>query len=93
MIDTIQNELIKSAELTGTWEKQLRDIEKGTYTASAFIKNMKQMVDNLVYEVRSETRRANISHAANVPKIETVVEKKKAAGILAALCPKCQKGN
>ncbi len=93
LIDTIQNELIKSAELTGTWEKQLRDIEKGTYTASAFIKNMKQMVDNLVYEVRSETRRANISHAANVPKIETVVEKKKAAGILAALCPKCQKGN
>ncbi|WP_159683144.1 type IA DNA topoisomerase [Flavobacterium sp. 9R] len=93
LIDTIQNELIKSAELTGTWEKQLRDIEKGTYTASAFIKNMKQMVDNLVYEVRSETRRANISHTANVPKIETVVEKKKAAGILAALCPKCQKGN
>jgi len=93
LIDTIQNELIKSAELTGTWEKQLRDIEKGTYTASAFIKNMKQMVDNLVYEVRSETRRANISHASNVPKIETVVEKKKAAGILAALCPKCQKGN
>jgi len=93
LIDTIQNELIKSAELTGTWEKQLRDIEKGTYTASAFIKNMKQMVDNLVYEVRSETRRANISHAANVPKIETVVVKKKAAGILAALCPKCQKGN
>jgi DNA topoisomerase-3 len=93
LIDTIQNELIKSAELTGTWEKQLRDIEKGTYTASAFIKNMKQMVDNLVYEVRSETRRANISHAANVPKIETDVEKKKAAGILAALCPKCQKGN
>lgn len=93
LIDTIQNELIKSAELTGTWEKQLRDIEKGTYTASAFIKNMKQMVDNLVYEVRSETRRANISHATNVPKIETVVEKKKAAGILAAICPKCQKGN
>jgi len=38
LIDTIQNELIKSAELTGTWEKQLRDIEKGNYTASAFIK-------------------------------------------------------
>ncbi|MGL2999218.1 DNA topoisomerase 3 [Flavobacterium sp. RSSB_23] len=93
LIDTIQNELIKSAELTGTWEKQLRDIEKGAYTASAFIKNMKQMVDNLVYEVRSETRRANISHAANVPKIETVVEKKKAVGILAAICPKCKKGN
>ena len=30
LIDTIQNELLKSAELTGLWEKQLKEIEKGT---------------------------------------------------------------
>lgn len=60
LIDTIQNELLKSAELTGQWEKQLKDIEKGTYSAAAFINNMKRMVDELVYEVRSETK-ANIS--------------------------------
>jgi DNA topoisomerase III len=92
LIDTIQNELIKSAELTGSWEKQLKDIEKGTYTAGAFIKNMKQMVEALVYEVRSETRRANISHESSIQKQEAVVEKKKAAGILAEICPKCKKG-
>ncbi|TRX20712.1 DNA topoisomerase 3 [Flavobacterium franklandianum] len=91
LIDTIQNDLVKSAELTGSWEKQLKDIEKGTFTAGAFIKNMKQMVETLVYEVRSETRRANISHAGSVQKLEAVVEKKKAAGILAELCPKCKK--
>ncbi len=91
LIDTIQNELIKSAELTGSWEKQLKDIEKGTFTAGAFIKNMKKMVEALVYEVRSETKRANISHAVAVLKQEAVVEKKKAAGILAEVCPKCKK--
>jgi len=93
LIETIQNELIKSAELTGSWEKQLKDIEKGTFTAGAFIKNMKRMVEALVTEVRSETRHANISHAGNV-QIEAVkVEKKKAAWILAEVCPKCKKGN
>ena len=52
------------------------------------------MVEALVYEVRSETRRANISHAGSVQKQEVVkVEKKKAAGILAEVCPKCKKGN
>ena len=92
LIDTIQNELIKSAELTGSWEKQLKDIEKGEFTAGAFIKNMKQMVEALVYEVRSETRRANISHEGSIQKQEATVEKKKAAGILAEVCPKCKKG-
>ncbi|WP_418263126.1 DNA topoisomerase 3 [Flavobacterium faecale] len=91
LIDTIQNDLIKSAELTGTWEKQLKDIEKGEYSAAAFIKNMKQMVDALVYEVRSETVRANISHVASMQQQEAKVEKKKAAGIMAETCPKCKK--
>ena len=92
LIGTIQNELIKSAELTGSWEKQLKDIEKGTFTAGAFIKNMKNMVDALVTEVRSETKRANISHSDHIPKKEEVVGKKKVAGILAEACPKCKKG-
>ncbi|GGA85529.1 DNA topoisomerase III [Flavobacterium palustre] len=92
LIDIIQNDLLKSAELTGSWEKQLKDIEKSTFTAAAFINNMKRMVDALVYEVRSETTRANISHAGNIQKQEAAVEKKKAAGITAESCPKCKKG-
>lgn len=92
LIDTIQNELVKSAELTGTWEKQLKDIEKGTFTAGSFIKNMKLMVATLVDEVRSESRRANISHVATSPKVVVKTEKKKAAGILAETCPKCKTG-
>ncbi len=52
LIDTIQNELLKSAELTGRWEKQLREIESGEFSALTFIQNMKKMVDELVTEVR-----------------------------------------
>ncbi|MEM5564844.1 DNA topoisomerase 3 [Psychroserpens sp. AS72] len=92
LIDTIQNELLKSAELTGLWEKQLKDIEKGDYSASLFIKNMKKMVDDLVYEVRSETNRANISQATVVKQRQAKTKTKKAAGITSETCPKCKKG-
>jgi DNA topoisomerase-3 len=93
LIDTIQNDMLKSAELTGSWEKQLKDIEKGTFTAGAFIKNMKRMVDALVYEVRSETKRANISHTVAVKKREVQVKKQVSAGMTAEICPKCKIGN
>ncbi len=93
LIKTIQNELLKSAELTGRWEKQLKDIEKGEFSASKFIKNMKQMVDDLVYEVRSETERANISQANVVQKRKAKAESNREAGILAEACPKCKKGH
>ncbi len=93
LIDTIQNNLLKSAELTGSWEKQLKDIEKGTFSATAFINNMKRMVDALVYEVRSEANRANISHLATVKKQESnKATHKKSSTILATTCPKCKKG-
>ena len=92
LIDTIQNDLLKSAELTGSWEKQLKDIEKGAFSAGAFIKNMKRMVDALVYEVRSETKRANISHAVTVKNREAKAIKKAVAGIVAVTCPKCKQG-
>ncbi|MFV8332133.1 DNA topoisomerase 3 [Flavobacterium sp. GSP14] len=92
LIDTIQNDLVKSAELTGSWEKQLKDIEKGSCSAGSFINNMKRMVATLVYEVRSESRQATISHAGSVPKEVVRVEKKKVIGILAEACPKCKKG-
>ncbi|MCF8274392.1 MAG: DNA topoisomerase 3 [Flavobacteriaceae bacterium] len=93
LIDTIQNELLKSAELTGSWEKQLKDIEKGNFTATAFITNMKQMVEALVYEVRSETVRANISHAETIQKKATKVEIKNKTGITAEICPKCKQAS
>jgi DNA topoisomerase-3 len=93
LIDTIQNELLKSAELTGKWEKQLKDIEKGTFSAGSFIKQMKQMVDRLVYEVRSETKKANISAVNNKPAGAKKKTTKKTSGITSETCPKCKKGS
>lgn len=54
LIKTIKNELLKSVELTGLWEKKLREIEKGKYEAGAFIEEMKEMVRTLVSEVSKE---------------------------------------
>ena len=90
LIDTIQNKLLKSAELTGSWEKQLKDIEKGEFNAGTFIKSMKRMVDQLVYEVRSETQRANISHTTAT--VKTGVKKKpnSVSSISSETCPKCK---
>ncbi|MEM1124108.1 MAG: DNA topoisomerase, partial [Bacteroidota bacterium] len=54
LIATIKNDLLKSAELTGKWEKQLRDIENGEYAAQQFISEMRQMVHALVQEVSAD---------------------------------------
>ncbi|MDB4534723.1 DNA topoisomerase 3, partial [Vicingaceae bacterium] len=90
LIDTIQNKMLTSAELTGTWEKQLKEIEQGTYKASTFIHNMKQMVDALVYEVRMESR-ANITYTTAKPAASKKATKK-SAGISSEKCPKCKQG-
>lgn len=92
LIDTIQNKLLKSAEMTGLWEKQLKEIEKGTYNAGAFIKNMKVMVDQLVYDVRSEQTRANISHADTSNTKKKTSTKTQKISITDQKCPKCQQG-
>ena len=90
LIDTIQNKLLKSAELTGSWEKQLKDIEKGEFNAGTFIKSMKRMVDQLVYEVRSETQRANISHTTATVKTGVKKKPKSVSSISSETCPKCK---
>ena len=94
LIDTIQNTLLKSAEMTGLWEKQLKEIEKGNYNAGAFISNMKKMVDQLVYEVRSESTRANISSAtlANLKSTKKKSIKNSTTDLSKIDCPKCKQG-
>jgi DNA topoisomerase-3 len=53
-VDWYHSKWFGKVSVMGSWEKQLKDW-KGTFTAAAFINNMKRMVDALVYEVRSET--------------------------------------
>ena len=48
LIDTIHEELLKSPELTGQWERKLRGIEQGSYEAAAFLTELKEMVARIV---------------------------------------------
>lgn len=57
LIQNINNELLKSVELTGQWEYKLRQIEKGNYEASSFLQEMKVMVTDLVQQVLRESAR------------------------------------
>ena len=99
LIDTINNKLLKSVELTGQWEKLLKDIEAGTYNPKSFINHMKKMVDDLVTEVRMEKKSIIISSQATAekasPKTKRKTKKaatpKKEMGQLS--CPKCKQGN
>lgn len=72
LIGTIQEELLKSAELTGLWEKKLRQIEKGTYEARTFLEELKQLVYQIVSNVFSDTSARTIT-------IQEAVEEKSAA--------------
>ena len=51
LIDIIHEDLLKSAELTGRWEKKLRDIEHRRYASATFIEELKQMVSDIVAQV------------------------------------------
>ena len=102
LIKTINNELLKSVELTGIWEKKLRQIEKGEYDPHLFMNEMKEMVTNLTNEVKSEKGNSitiqadkpkNITTENTDAKTETVAEKKKEAKSDAITsCPKCKNG-
>ncbi len=100
LIDLIDNELLKSAELTGRWEKRLKEIERGEFKAGKFIHNMKKMVYELVQEVKLDTTVKRIT--SNIPEKNTVASKntspKKTTSkgkkeLVGKTCPKCKKGN
>ena len=89
LIQLIHEELLKSAELTGIWEKKLREIEKRSYDASTFINELKQMVTEIVYSVIRDTsnRRVTVTSEEDVK----AAAKKGSAGKDAAAKPAAAK--
>lgn len=63
LIDLIHEDLLKSAELTGRWEKKLRDIERHQYDAATFVNEIKQMVSNIVAQVLNDNTNRRMSAA------------------------------
>ncbi|MBQ3873801.1 MAG: DNA topoisomerase 3 [Bacteroidaceae bacterium] len=61
LIGLIREELLKSAELTGIWEKKLREIEKKSYDAATFVGELKQMVTDIVNQVLADNTNRRIS--------------------------------
>ena len=67
LIQIIHEELLKSAELTGIWEKKLREIERRTYNAGQFLEELKQMVSEIVMSVLSDNSNRHITIQASAP--------------------------
>jgi len=104
LIDTIPNELLKSAELTGVWESKLRQIEKGDYDPALFKQELIQMVIDLTQEIKYSHHKviAAVDEKVAAAKASSNkdVEKtpKPKAAIDSLMCPKCtthvlKKGN
>ena len=53
LIHLIISPLLKSAELTGLWEKKLREIERGEYTAQQFLDELKNMTSDVIRDVKT----------------------------------------
>jgi len=83
LIQIIQEDLLKSAELTGRWEKKLRQVEKGEYQAKDFLDELKAMVTEIVFNVKSDNRRPTLPQTP-------LLEKEK--GLEGQICPLCRKG-
>ena len=64
LIGLIQEELLKSAELTGIWENKLRQIEHHTYSAQQFMAELKQMVSELVHTVLCDNTNRRVEQAS-----------------------------
>ncbi|WP_080902988.1 DNA topoisomerase 3 [Parabacteroides sp. Marseille-P3160] len=101
LIDTIHEELLKSAELTGLWEKKLRQIERGTYKANIFLEELKDLVRQIVLNVLSDQSTKTITIEEQIEEENTKKKPPKQSGGTAKRvkkqkkplrCPRCKKG-
>ena len=95
LIDLIKEELLKSCELTGIWEKKLRDIEHRTYDPAQFIAELKEQIDTIVHDVLADNtnRRVTLLTEEDLKKKKKKAAPKKQPAVSAgAPCPLCGKG-
>mgnify|MGYP002967704988 FL=1 len=100
LIDTIHEELLKSCELTGIWEKKLRDIEHKKYDPAQFINELKQQITEIVNDVLRDNsnRHVTITTDEDLKKKRPAKRRTatKGSGTTAPLvgtpCPQCGQG-
>ncbi len=101
LIDTIKEELLKSAKLTGLWENKLRKIERGEFSAQQFIDELKALVNDIVLNVLRDNSSTIISVPTDEQRKKTPTtaggEKKPRKPRLKSIeeisCPICGKGH
>ena len=104
LIGLIHEELLKSAELTGIWEKKLREIEQHKYEAKQFLDELKQMVNSIVMEVMNDNSNRRVAITPDKAKSSKSKSSKPKSdkakfGALASdeligqECPVCHKGH
>ena len=109
LIDIINYELLKSCELTGIWEKKLREIEKGKYSAELFIQELKEQLNIIVATVKADSSQKYVTTiVANDSKSKKTSSKSKSPAKRPQsnqrkstkvsvkpnqVCPLCKKGN
>ncbi|QMU28830.1 type IA DNA topoisomerase [Adhaeribacter radiodurans] len=106
LIGVIKNPTLKSPELTGQWEKKLRQIENGDFSPAAFLTELKNLVDEMVREVKSdrtvmaiepkpvstpETTTKPSASKSTENKVKTKATKENTPGF--GLCPACKTGH
>ena len=79
LIDTINEELLKSCELTGIWEKKLRDIEHKTYDPADFINGLKEQINQIVKDVLSDNSARHVTITTEEDLKKTTAAKKTTA--------------
>lgn len=108
LIDTIHEELLKSPKLTGIWESRLRAIERGEYSASDFISELRAQMSQIVHtvltdnssrqiEIPDEPRKGRAAKASSDTDGKPAKEKRPAAPRIRKLeqvmCPQCGRGH
>ena len=103
LIGLIHEDLLKSAELTGIWEKKLREIEQHKYEARQFLEELKQMVTEIVNTVMRDTSNRRV--ALTVPEVKPKKTRTKTVKqpvpvtakpddtLIGKPCPLCGKGH
>ena len=101
LIDLIHEELLKSAELTGIWEKNLRDIEAKKYDPALFVNELKQQITEIVHKVIADQSKRYVTVTEDKPvkaakspkKAKKTTEAPSAAIVEGQPCPLCGKGH
>ncbi len=98
LIGTINEELLKSAKLTGIWENKLRRIESGSFSPATFVREISEMMRQIVINVLTDNSNMRIQSQQSAPASEPAEKPKKPRApriksIADSVCPVCGEGH